>query len=45
MKFLVQFMLSFYSLSTLRFKGMCPGTFQKEHISLFNVILIFETLT
>ena len=34
MKFLMQFMLSFYSLCTLRFKGMCPGTFQKEHISL-----------
>jgi len=35
MKFLLQFVLSFYSLSTLRFKGMCPGTSQKERISLF----------
>jgi hypothetical protein len=34
MKFLVQFMLSFYSLHTSRFKGMCPETFQKKHISL-----------
>lgn len=37
MKFPVQFMLSFYSLGTLRFKGMYPGTFRKEHISLLSV--------
>jgi len=34
MKLLVQFMLFFYSLSTLRFKGVCPETFQKKHFSL-----------
>ena len=40
MKFLVQFMLSFYSLRTLRFKRTCPGTFQKEHISLSVILMV-----
>jgi hypothetical protein len=34
MKFLVQHLLSFYSLRTLRFEGMCSGTFQKGYVSL-----------